>query len=1137
MISVVADCIFLRYMKLLFPPMPITVLIPTPTSKLLNSGMAMVASPKKSVNLSPIIQLHPVNANNMYGLQFVYSGDTNSVFGRLFTTNVSLFNSDIRTEIFLQSDSLTFQLSDVLIFDRYYVTLKGKSSPKKTWELMDVSLLAEFNDGSNTFFKNVGIHLDNELKKRSQNAKERIKGADESVAQTKQQVFNLEQELEQQKSSLKALAQSKRIAERKLGLWKNVSKFQFTEFQKLLKKYIIVDGSDDNITSLCEIELCKRECQSGLQSQTCYRPVHRNETVTCHKILDTEVKTRVRKTRKIGPLCVTVKSCRTSGIFSFLGKRAVEKRFVKGIIKGVTRAVSNVVRWTWNAFSRLTYHRSCNSVCKYPFYKTEEYWTEGRVVIPKRTKTNCNAKVLLRTQNYTCRNWRECAYFLEDPSCVASNENCESIRNEAYIAASDATDQVLEELNQKHQRYRNSLVKMSEYESSLSNIVLQQNLTYDEIEVTEESLYGASLAYNKSIVNKEIIKKEVAEDLKIDNALKIIPDNDRLVHISKIYFNVSIRSQTPVVIPLQIIYDVPSKGNTYQSQVIADLTGPVELIKKRITNEIINNIFQLSGRKKRQLQFQSDFELFNQNCKVLNEVISYFDFLNDLLILLKDEQKADEDVLSFIKNETVSFYENVITNLATINTNLSLTLLEGQEMSYNILTTRYDKYKTDAKEKEVTKWYTVMDLLHNDYIKNISSEPCHGFIDCFDTATNLLQGLLEDMPISDNTTSLILQVIDLRQVGLFNNSNTSISDIASNIYSFLDIMHLLDNTGYWCAEPPIFITHPKADVEIEYGSTLILSCAAESKLHVSYRWTMNNITIPSKKSSRLIMQSITEADSGVYHCIASNVVGSVKSLFSVVRVYQAPKFNVTPSSKESYVGDDLGIEFSCQANGIPQPSWQWYYRPNTNSSWQLLSTQANVLIIQYPDFSSEGWYRCVASNKYGNITSNPAFLTVVTATFTSMGYRSELTFISNSSVKFNNTNFANALDKFIHDKVPSETIYVSNVSMKDKSATMTTDFIISSMNSASGNSNFDKNEVLDILQDSALDANRAITAIEKITNNSQSPSQFQVNGIDITIVPQSLKYNEVFLCEPGDKLHPSRAFCGKTLWKQVCKLF
>ena len=1115
--------------------MPITLLIPTPTSKLLNSGMAMVASPKKSVNLSPIIQLHPVNANNMYGLQFVYSGDTNFVFGRLFTTNVSLFNSDIRTEIFLQSDSLTFQLSEVLIFDRYYVTLKGKSNPKKSWELMDVSLLAEFNDGSDTFFENVGIHLDKELRKRSQNAKERIKGADENVAQTKQQVFNLEQELKQQKSSINVLTQSKKIIERRLGLWKNISNFQFTEFQKLLKKYIIIDGSDDNITDLCEIEHCKTECKPGLQLRTCFRPVYRNEIVTCHKILNTEVETRVRKTRDVGPFCVTGRSCHTSGIFGFLGKRAtIEKRFSLGdIVRGVTAPF----RWAYDIFSRATYHRSCYSFCKHIFYKTEEYWTKGTVVIPKRTRTNCNARVFLRTQNYTCRNWTECAYFLEDPSCAASNENCESIRNEAYIAASNAIDEVLDELNQKHQRYRNALVKMSEYESSLSNVMLQQNLTYDEMEVTEESLHGAALAYNKSIANKKVIEREVAENLKIDNALKNIPVNDRLIYIRQIYFNVSVRSQTPVVIPLQIIYDVPSKGNSYQSQVIADLTGPVELIKKRITSEIINTVFQVSGRKKRQLQFQSDFELFRQNCEVLNDVMSYFDFLNDLLIVLKDEQKADEDILSIVKSETVSFYENVISNLMTINTNLSLTLLEGQQMSYDILTTRYDKYKADAKGKEVTKWYAVMDLLHNDYIKNISGKPCHGFIDCFDTATNLLHDLLEDMPSSYDTTSLILQVIDLRQVGLFNNSNISLTEIASNISSFFDILHLLNNTGYWCAEPPIFITHPKADVEIELGSTLILSCKAESKLHVSYRWTLNNVTIPSKKSSRLVIQSVAETDSGVYYCIASNAVASVKSLFSTVRVFQVPKCNVTLSSEESYVGDDLGIQFTCQTTGIPQPSWQWHYRPNTNLSWQLLPTQTNVLIIKYPEFSHEGWYRCEASNKYGNITSDPVFLTVVSAAFTSIGYHSDLTFISNSSIKFNDANFTKALDKFIQYEVPNATIYVSDVSLKDNSATMTANFIISSMNSASGKSNFDKNEVLNVLQDSVLDANRAITAIEKLTNNFQLPPWFQVNGIDTAIVPQSLKYNEIFLCELGHKLHPSRAFCGKTLWKQHCKLF
>jgi len=95
----------------------------------------------------------------------------------------------------------------------------------------------------------------------------------------------------------------------------------------------------------------------------------------------------------------------------------------------------------------------------------------------------------------------------------------------------------------------------------------------------------------------------------------------------------------------------------------------------------------------------------------------------------------------------------------------------------------------------------------------------------------------------------------------------------------------------------------------------------------------------------------------------------------------APQWLTQPSSASAFV--DSAASLSSSASGNPAPSFQWQYSETGSEPWTPITTGANPsatspsLLINPVSFPDGGYYRVLASNSEGTITSNVAQLSVV----------------------------------------------------------------------------------------------------------------------------------------------------------------
>ncbi|XP_053212874.1 contactin-like [Panonychus citri] len=179
---------------------------------------------------------------------------------------------------------------------------------------------------------------------------------------------------------------------------------------------------------------------------------------------------------------------------------------------------------------------------------------------------------------------------------------------------------------------------------------------------------------------------------------------------------------------------------------------------------------------------------------------------------------------------------------------------------------------------------------------------------------------------------------------------------------------------------PVF-TKGLRDKVIDVGTNLIWKCEAFGIPQVKYNWYKNGVelrgnTIPQEDSQRIkiednvltIEAANPDRDNGMYQCRAYNELGNNFSSAQLKVSGIKPTFRRHPL-KDMYAA--LGSKFSitCSPEALPAPSFQWLLNDSP------LRSNSELLTINQVRKEDEGWYICVARNKYGRDQSK-GYLTV-----------------------------------------------------------------------------------------------------------------------------------------------------------------
>ncbi len=142
------------------------------------------------------------------------------------------------------------------------------------------------------------------------------------------------------------------------------------------------------------------------------------------------------------------------------------------------------------------------------------------------------------------------------------------------------------------------------------------------------------------------------------------------------------------------------------------------------------------------------------------------------------------------------------------------------------------------------------------------------------------------------------------------------------------------------------------------------------------QWQTNGVNVAGATSTNLTLNNVPSAFDGMsVSVIANNAAGSVTN-FATLTVIVTPVIAPQPTDQTVNAGDTA--VFTAGATGIPAPALQWY-KGNTAISGETGST----LTIANAQGANIAFYKLVASNTAGSVTSSVVKLTVNSTTLAS----------------------------------------------------------------------------------------------------------------------------------------------------------
>uniref|UniRef100_H3C1P5 Roundabout guidance receptor 2 n=1 Tax=Tetraodon nigroviridis TaxID=99883 RepID=H3C1P5_TETNG len=130
------------------------------------------------------------------------------------------------------------------------------------------------------------------------------------------------------------------------------------------------------------------------------------------------------------------------------------------------------------------------------------------------------------------------------------------------------------------------------------------------------------------------------------------------------------------------------------------------------------------------------------------------------------------------------------------------------------------------------------------------------------------------------------------------------------------------------------------------------------------------------RGGKLTISNTKKTDTGIYVCVAANMVGERESEKAQLSVFERPVFVQRPVNQVVLV--DESVEFRCQVHGDPKPTLRWKKDDVdlSRSRYEIRYEKDDfVLRIKKALVSDQGTYVCLAENRVGKVEAS-AYLTI-----------------------------------------------------------------------------------------------------------------------------------------------------------------
>jgi hypothetical protein len=483
-----------------------------------------------------------------------------------------------------------------------------------------------------------------------------------------------------------------------------------------------------------------------------------------------------------------------------------------------------------------------------------------------------------------------------------------------------------------------------------------------------------------------------------------------LFAINTISFQTTITNASPLTLPITIYYSLTGLGTNYQVMADAQFTASPKVLKRELSKVVLDNmggvVQQHLGRKREAMLPTFNERQFEERCAMINSVKNYlkqvYDTLskvNSTITMAKTNLSMMVDSLTDVINYMPTDYPNINFTVLANQFNMIMTVDQINTLVQD--TSRVMKFKQEVNSIKtytqmmwggiegvsLTNWQVGLQCSHQlNRIGSIANQKCYSFSDCLNTAIVIIKEVLQDTP---STTPQMLQNITVAQTQLLSlalDTSVNMDAILSQGLTIMDVINNLLSSSYWCAGLPTMTDSLTPSVHVQVGDPIAIMCDASSPLPVTYSWKKDGYIVPGQTQKTFTITSANEQDEGQYQCLATNAVGTVESTFANVVIYISPVITLDPVDYETYEGSDNGGYFVCNSTGHPIPSFQWYFRKDSQSPWTMVANDSNVLVIDKPTRSNEGWYRCHVSAAIGQAMSKPAHLSILSVNTSTLVY-------------------------------------------------------------------------------------------------------------------------------------------------------
>ena len=963
-VSLLSSCIALRVGELEFTDLPLKFTLYPDVIQTIPNRITTVLLESRISSATTIGNFFTILPNPTSidpDLQSILFSDGDDIICWLPTVNISLFDTHITTPVQITEQGLQF-FSSLSLFHIGTTSVMGQGGTDRPWDSLQLMLQVVF---TSDFASDLTSYLHTQLHSEIEDTLLHIDSANDAYVSAVKRVSELEQKLMRVLNRQNNFQRSYNAKEKKRDDLENYCNQHEKILYHLLETYWnATDKLSESIESICQIEECDRVCKSGIVHNFCFVPVKTiNVPVECTiYVIDFNHVYYIDEVQNVILQCEERKNTfwQTIGVAVTFGLYNAKN--------GVHCTEQKVV---------------------------DKEWRPAKTYYKKLEKTTCLNSSVETYGTQICDYNSTCALLTVDPVCNARNKQCHDNRTNIITDFKEENEELRVNIRIIQEDYEEALMQLVYLSSEIAILKLGNISATQEIEATKIIIQSAQESVKIANQSLQSIKTSNSRIAEFNDALE---DIESIVKVTNVYFDVTLESRTPVIVPLKVVYEIPQLTTSHEVRIVADISANEDLIKKtiydNIIDDIIDNVIGDSSRQRRNAIRHgtvSLVDIFKDNCDLQKFIINYLEQLNQSLSAVQDDITDAISVINITRNNETVNHIATVEALRTVGNNLSIAMLVNERKLYATQMEGFDLVVSEITDNKLSQWKAGLDEIHNK-TSNLFGQTCYSLIDCLSTSVINVRKLVSSLQ-AFNTSEIIDNLKDARKTvqELTNNTSWTVDDIQYAVNKVYMLAIEVAEDGYWCATPPVLLKQPPSDIEKFVGNSLTLTCPSSSRLPVTYSWYKNRKSIPFATSSSLFLPFLTRADNGLYQCEVKNAIGITKSNPALLHVYKRVKITKEPESVKAVANED--VYFTCGADGYPLPKYQWMYRKSSDDTWTMVDgVKEELLIINNISYADEGQYRCKAINDYSTAYSRQVSLTLLPGTYPKLSYNFSLSF-------------------------------------------------------------------------------------------------------------------------------------------------